>query len=290
MPGREQSHGGWCRVGIFKIINHIKRKTRKEQNCRNFFECFAFFVVNDFFTVSAVVHSLYILPWAVAPAAENMARDWLLLEGFAGPDEPRLRTYGWTQPGAWTFGYSQPWAEVNAIAGPHADLVRRPTGGGLVDHRKDWTYALVLPPAHPLAQARATESYRAVHEALANALRAAGVPVELAKVGTTQANANPISTCFAQAEPSDVIRADDGRKVAGAAQKRARRGLLWQGSVSRDAAAEVKDWDAFDENFAGQLGALLGTQPKTWGQPACEPAALVEAVAKFSSAEWNRRR
>ena len=215
-----------------------------------------------------------------------MARDWLLLEGFAGPDEPRLRVYGWARP-AWTFGYRQSWALARAEAGPDVELVRRPTGGGLVDHRADWTYALVLPAKHALARMPAREGYRIVHTALAGALRAAGVPAELAPEDAPRA---ALAACFARAEARDVVRGDDGRKLAGAAQRRRAAGVLVQGSVSRATAAEVRDWALLGEQFAQNLAKQLGTGLKTWDGVAFAAAALAAETTRFGSAAWNERR
>jgi lipoyl(octanoyl) transferase len=230
---------------------------------------------------------LFVLPYAVAPAAENMARDWLLLEGFAGPDAPRLRTYGWRET-AWTFGYSQPWAAARAATGGSGVLIRRATGGGLVDHRPDWTYALVLPAAHPWAAARAAESYRVVHEALEKALRGAGVPVKLA--GPPDAVAAGLGVCFVRAERNDLVRADNGVKIAGAAQKRNRRGMLFQGSVSRTVAPEVEDWNAVAASFAVGLGEALGATLEPWLKPAGAAEALAAETARFASEAWNKNR
>src|SRR6267154_2201779 len=106
-----------------------------------------------------------------------MAVDFLLLQRYPRT-VPRFRHYGWRGP-AFTFGYSQKIAFVReSLASAEApfELCRRATGGGIVDHRDDWTYALVIPRGHPLEELRASQSYRAVHEALAEALRALGVP------------------------------------------------------------------------------------------------------------------
>ncbi len=101
-----------------------------------------------------------------------MALDFLLLQRYPESAAPRFRHYEWRTP-AFTFGYSQKIgfvranlpSDLSAIASakaealakeglPHSstfDLCRRPTGGGIVDHRHDWTYSLVLPPLHPQA-------------------------------------------------------------------------------------------------------------------------------------------
>ena len=241
----------------------------------------------------------------MGPAAENMARDWLMLEGFAEPEAPRLRTYGWAGA-AWTFGYSQAWATARAAVGDEVELIRRATGGGLVDHRGDWTYALVVPASEALSQARAAESYRVVHEALAGALRAAGVPVKLA--GAPEASpaglmrpqdecrtkgapsAGGLAVCFTRAERNDLVREDDGRKIAGAAQKRNKTGMLLQGSVERATAGEVKDWARVGEKLAENLGAVFGMPVARWTGAAWTAEALAAETARFGSEEWNRQR
>src|SRR5690606_12781101 len=129
----------------------------------------------------------------------------------------------------------------------------RPTGGGIVDHRDDWTYALVLPRNHPLEEVRATSSYRAVHEALAGAMREQGVPAAL-KPATDPAEDSLPGVCFQRAEVFDVVEEHSGNKIAGAAQKRNKHGLLFQGSIGRAAfTATDFDWNRFEERFASLL-------------------------------------
>ena len=120
---------------------------------------------------------LHALPTRVAGAAENMALDFLLLQRYPDAGAIRFRHYEWRGP-AFTFGFGQKiaWVREQLQAGEDLDLCRRPTGGGIVDHRDDWTYALVIPRAHAWWEARATESYRAVHGCLAQALRELGRP------------------------------------------------------------------------------------------------------------------
>src|SRR5690606_39065461 len=104
---------------------------------------------------------LDVLPERHDSAAGNMAADFLLLQRYPAETHARFRSYGWHRP-AFTFGYSQKIAWVREQVAPFApvELCRRPTGGGLVDHRQDWTYALVIPRGHALYDARAVESYR----------------------------------------------------------------------------------------------------------------------------------
>ena len=239
---------------------------------------------------------LEILPTRTAGAAENMAVDFLLLQRYPRT-VPRFRHYGWRGP-AFTFGYSQKIAfireQVATLADGHCDLCRRATGGGLVDHRDDWTFALVIPRGHPLEELRATQSYREVHEALAAALRAQGVAA-VTKPCIDQptgngAAAGPAGVCFQRAEVYDVVNERTGEKIAGAAQKRNKQGLLFQGSIAKAATGGAVDWEKFGDDFASALAATLGAeaQPTPW--PEFHEDELGGLVEQYSSPEWTEGR
>ncbi len=156
-------------------------------------------------------------------AAFNMALDEALLESVSRLGAPVLRFYGWTQPAA-TFGYFQHFAEIErtTLLRP---LIRRPTGGGLVPHDADWTYSLAFPAGHKWHSLRAEESYRRVHEWIQSAFTHLGVQTELAPCCKKTAPGQ----CFVGYEKSDLLW--HGKKIAGAAQRRNKLGLLIQGSV-----------------------------------------------------------
>jgi lipoyl(octanoyl) transferase len=155
--------------------------------------------------------------------AFNMALDEALLEAMPRLGKPVLRFYGWTEPAA-TFGYFQKYADVER-ATPLRPLIRRPTGGGIVPHNADWTYSLAFPPGNEWHSFKAEESYRGVHEWIQSAFAEINVTTTLApdshRVGPGQ--------CFTGYEKFDVLW--NGRKIAGAAQRRNKLGLLIQGSV-----------------------------------------------------------
>lgn len=245
---------------------------------------------------------LELLPTRTAGAAENMAVDFLLLQRYPAERAgmPRFRHYGWRMP-AFTFGYSQKIAQVRRElpAGESFDLCRRPTGGGIVDHRDDWTYALVIPRGHPLEELRAAQSYRAVHEALAAALCAQGVPAKVKPCETSpeECEAGATGVCFERAEAFDVVQSVSGAKIAGAAQKRNKHGLLFQGSIWRPVVTGVSgtestafDWDRFEEDFASQLGAALGVnaEPRPW--PEIDDEEVSALTEQYAAPEWIEHR
>lgn len=179
--------------------------------------------------------SWFFLDTGKGESAWNMALDEALLLHIASIGTPILRFYSWAEPAA-TFGYFQRHADIAAWT-TLRPLIRRPTGGGLVPHDADWTYCLVIPPSHPWYELRAVQSYLQLHRWVTAALRAADIPAELA----WSARKEIPGQCFAGAEQYDVLVA--GRKVAGAAQRRAREGLLIQGSIqSLPAGANRSRW------------------------------------------------
>lgn len=150
-------------------------------------------------------------------AAVNMATDEVLLALSARLQAPILRVYGWLRP-AVSLGYFQKWSPALAQG---RELVRRPTGGGRVEHGDGFTYSLVLPLTHPLAVLPTRELYREIHEAVRGALP---IQSELALRGQGRRD-----VCFAEACCYDLVA--DGRKIAGAALRRGRDGILTQGEV-----------------------------------------------------------
>jgi len=160
-------------------------------------------------------------------AAMNMAIDEALLETAV---VPTIRFYRWRSP-ALSFGYFGKFSDV-AIYAAERDLVRRWTGGGIVFHWDDLTYSIVIPASDPVFDESSIAIYEKIHRALCAALAGHNQGAELVTVAN-QLRAGDRGSCdndcFANPVPADVMM--DGRKIAGAAQRRARRGLLQQGSI-----------------------------------------------------------
>ncbi|MBX3745215.1 MAG: hypothetical protein KF833_07875 [Verrucomicrobiae bacterium] len=224
---------------------------------------------------------LLILSTGPGEPAWNMALDEALLVTAAPRQSPLLRFYGWTGPAA-TFGYSQRLADIErqTLLRP---LLRRPTGGGLVPHDCDWTYSFTVPPAHPWYELSALESYRSVHAWIVEALGTLGVSAELAQVARCVAPGQ----CFAGHERFDVLWG--GRKIAGAAQRRNRLGLLIQGSLQPPPRLDRADWES-----AMTHTAPPAFFPSTAPAPATPPEAAAlasELVAgKYAQAAYHARR
>lgn len=209
------------------------------------------------------------------PGPEAMAVDQWLLETA---ELPVLRVYRWA--GEWaSLGY---FGEIAGAAAtfPGLDLVRRWTGGGIVDHRADWTYTLVAPQGESLAGWRGAESYRRIHAALAATLAAEGIDARSSDGGGETGAA----LCFENPVSHDLLGAD-GRKIAGAGQRRSRQGLLHQGSVSAGCGDDVRSRHRAEDlasRLAGDWG-ILAIQP--------DPSEIAGRVdARYARHEWTYRR
>lgn len=198
---------------------------------------------------------------------ENMAVDECL--AHAVEETPMLRIYSWDGPWV-SLGYFQSLAEARAIFGDEPEYVRRWTGGGIVDHRNDLTYTLVIPRSHELAGKRGNESYCAIHREIARCLGEGGIACDLNARDST----NESSACFEKPVAWDLL-GEDGRKLAGAGQRRSRKGMVHQGSVMAKAGS------------LDQLGAFLGETCLELKPD--ESLPWREFVEKYSSPAWLER-
>ena len=215
-------------------------------------------------------------------AAFNMALDEALLEAMPRLQKPVLRFYGWTEPAA-TFGYFQKISEVER-ATHLRPLIRRPTGGGIVPHEADWTYSVVFPPGHEWHSLKAEESYRRIHDWLRLAFAELKIETELAPCCR---KAESPGACFIGYEKSDLLW--HGKKIAGAAQRRNKLGLLIQGSVQPPLAPLARgDWE----------NAMCGVAEKqfsvSWtdfvGDAELQATSTKLGQKKYSQPAYNQKR
>ncbi len=217
-------------------------------------------------------------------AAFNMALDEALLESVASLGAPVLRCYGWTQPAA-TFGYFQHFAEIEQ-ATLLRPLIRRPTGGGLVPHAADWTYSLAFPPGHEWHSLRAEDSYRSMHEWIQRAFAKLNVATEVAPCCKKTAPGQ----CFVGHEKFDLLW--HGKKIAGAAQRRNKLGLLIQGSVQPPPVGLTREaWETALRDTALRDTARRNagwTELVVGGELLAQAQGL--AAEKYSQAAYNQKR
>jgi lipoate-protein ligase A len=209
--------------------------------------------------------------------AFNMALDEALLESAPGTGRPLLRFYGWTRPAA-SFGYFQKFNEVEK-ATPLRPLIRRPTGGGIVPHDADWTYSVIIPAGHEWHRLKADLSYQRMHQWIRHAFQTIGTATALALDSRKPAPGQ----CFAGHEVYDVLWQE--RKIAGAAQRRTRTGLLIQGSVQPPA---IK-WDRHAWQQAMREAVHTRGEPWKTSKEVLDRASSL-ASGRYATDAYNRRR
>lgn len=261
------------------------------------------------------------LPNAFGDAPTNMAVDAALLETIP-PGLALFRHYAWLEPAA-TLGYAQRYSDVqstlkaNSETAPIASLIRRITGGGIVDHRNDWTYALILHRSLRCTNSPATQLYKELHEAVSHTLTSMEIPNILAPCPKNcpypespipnpapqnplpespipypaSRIPNPASHCFTTPAADDVLR-PDGRKIAGAAMKRSRHSLLVQGSVDREALPENFNFAGFQRYFSEQIVQALQLETGALEdiRPLFDSRRIETERERFASEAWNKRR
>jgi lipoate-protein ligase A len=206
---------------------------------------------------TAAVDEPAVAPWSLLldpdglPGAVNMAADQVLLSRADRSATTTLRLYRFNPP-CLSFGrneaatkrYSRARLEQLGI-----DVVRRPTGGRAVWHEHEVTYAVAAPIAR-FGSLR--QSYRAIHECLAAALRSLGADATLAPDRQTARPPVRPGSCFDTALGGEILV--EGRKLVGSAQVRHGSAFLQHGSILLDIGRN----DLADFGTATSLSAVLG--------------------------------
>lgn len=173
--------------------------------------------------------SLIIFDTGINTAEENMRLDEEMLFSLDPSGSPILHFYEWQNPSA-TYGYFlDPGDELDldAVQKRGISLARRPTGGGIVFHIWDYAFSFLMPAEHPCCHSTPLENYHFVNRCVAEAVR----PF---LTGSSRlldfSDGKASSFCMAKPTIYDVLV--EGRKVAGAAQRRRKNGYLHQGTIS----------------------------------------------------------
>ena len=204
--------------------------------------------------------------------AEQMALDEAILESAS---HPVLRVYCWSEA-AVSFGYSQSQSLVVNMF-PGRPLVRRLTGGGVVEHGRDWTFSLMVPLLDLAARLRPTETYERIHDAVMVTLGGTeGISARLAGCEDRISG----MACFVAPALYDVL-AGDGQKLCGGAQRRTRKGFLHQGSIQGV---------NLPPSFLGALADALARKREDFSLPE-EVAVRMQSltVHKYGSREWREK-
>jgi len=178
---------------------------------------------------------LQILDTGSHSAQENMAFDEKLLFELDANAIPIIHFYQWNGPSA-THGYfiePSKHLDLNKLHQHRISLARRPTGGGIVFHIWDLAFSFLMPSAHPMFSSNTLENYRFVNESVLQVMKDflnLPHPVEIIPGSISPSSPGAEFFCMARPTVYDVVY--QGRKIAGAAQRRRKNGYLHQGTIS----------------------------------------------------------
>ena len=217
---------------------------------------------------------------------EQMAADEALCEIL--PARHLLRFYNWAAAGV-TFGYSQRrkavLEAVTAATPPITDIVRRPTGGGIVFHETDITFSFIF--HSPGAYFEPGRTYDRLHRAITAEYSRLGISYDLLKEKTKDYAVNdPVMNCFSKPVSMDILY--NGKKVLGGALRKFGDYMLYQASFQ---APDARERESLHRNAV--IKALGGEFGLEWENTGVSPAVLARtaelAAAKYRTRQWNER-
>lgn len=185
--------------------------------------------------------------------AQNvMDIDKKMLDELSGDSMPILHFYEWKNPSI-TYGHfiaPEKYLNLDNLKKNNIDIARRPTGGGIVFHIWDMAFSFLLPSGHTKFSLNTLDNYFFVNSCVLSSVK----NFIKSKEGSSnlfdldlfdedssssyckkdyqaffkQSDLN--NFCMAMPTKFDVIV--KGRKLAGAAQRRTKKGYLHQGTIS----------------------------------------------------------
>jgi len=180
-----------------------------------------------------------ILDTGLGSAGENMRIDAELLENLDQHTLPILHFYDW-QGDCATYGYfvdPSDFLNLEAASERGLNLAKRPTGGGIVFHIWDLAFSILIPAGHEHFSENTLENYAFVNNGVLAAVSSfLEKKPELIPVDAEPLDASCSRFCMAQPTKYDVVL--QGRKIAGASQRKTKKGFLHQGTIALQMPSE----------------------------------------------------
>ncbi len=227
-------------------------------------------------------------------AYTNMAIDeaiFLMREKLGLP--ATLRFYAW-KPAAVSIGYFQRIEDpsLQRYKRQKLTIVRRFTGGGAILHRNEITYSLAC-STHGFPTFRdIVKTQQLTHEAIILGLQNLGINAELERKETERPDPY---FCFVNPSKYDVV--EDGRKIAGSAQRRKNKAFFQHGSILMDHKIILESRE--EKKVRGKIidSLILGFEKKLGirllpGHLTKQEVKLSQELRqiKYSTQNWNYRR
>ncbi|OGC07250.1 hypothetical protein A2230_09300 [candidate division WOR-1 bacterium RIFOXYA2_FULL_36_21] len=167
----------------------------------------------------------------------HMQRDLSLFQKCEAKDDLYVICIYSFYPPCISLGYSQ--KEEKEIDMQKAkslgwEVVKRPTGGGIVFHNTaEITYSLIMPAENPILPKGLISSYLFISEAVVIALKSIGIKADIKQQTPDHrqqiTNRRQPGLCFSYPAEHEIVV--EGKKVVGSAQKRGKNAILQQGSI-----------------------------------------------------------
>lgn len=214
----------------------------------------------------------------------QMAADEFFCERM--PERYLLRFFNWEKPGI-TFGFSQRSAEVlSQIPKEDIDLLRtrRPTGGGIVFHKKDLTFSFIF---HNPGEFNPHALYEKLHTAVNEAFSKENINLEILNSKTASyAVSSPAMDCFSKPVEKDLMIS--GKKVLGGALRKFSDYMLYQASFQIEDAREKQDF--YSQIF---IKAFSQSHSVSWQEYTPKPQDMEKigeiAYNKYYNSSWINR-
>ncbi len=177
---------------------------------------------------------LHILETKPSSAEENMLMDQQLLESIDKSSGPILHLYEW-EVDSITYGYfikPQKYLKLDEINKRKIQLARRPTGGGIVFHIWDLAFSFLMPANSMFFSLNSLENYHFVNEIVKKAVQELFQINQGAEIIQKDFQSSLTQEHFCMAKPTKYDVVLNGQKIAGAAQRKKKKGYLHQGTIS----------------------------------------------------------
>ncbi len=170
----------------------------------------------------------------------NMAIDETIYRHVAaGKSRPTLRFYDW-EPSSFSYGYNQGLAkelDLQKVKKSPFGFVRRPTGGRMVLHDNEVTYAVIAPTNFEWSSSL-NNAYFNIAKSLQNGFEYLGIELELSEnILNRNHQKEAINPCFSSSSQHELNYRK--KKIVGSAQVRNNSAFLQHGSILKSNNQEV---------------------------------------------------
>ncbi|MBI2915294.1 MAG: hypothetical protein HYY07_00370 [Elusimicrobia bacterium] len=171
--------------------------------------------------------------------------------------EPILRFYKWERA-AISYGRTQ---KIEAALESEwrreeLDIVRRPTGGGIVRHGNDVCFTLIWKKEDSEIPWKIDDSYCAIHRWILDSIQKLGIQCQSYD---TNEKIKTQGWCFQNPVRHDLISVD--KKIVGGAQRRDQETALHQGSIQL--SLDPSQMQIFRKSFESLFGVRLHVSAAT---------------------------